>query len=251
MGHLYAARTSCLGSNSCVSKLTLSAKYFTKYKQRSLDSFEFKAEVSSFFTPDATASDALKTIDWDTWFYKPGYPPSLDLDTSLSDACDALSTKWENLAKGSTDWTPSPSDVADLSANQVVVFLSNLIESDTVLSAAQIEDMGHAYGFLAPAVEVKDAAAATTVTRNIEVLARYFTLGLSKSQTRSLLAPTAEVLSRVGRIKFVRKLYASMMATDAEFARRTFEANKAFYHPICRGLVEKVVLDENYRGMTD
>lgn len=144
--------------------------------------------------------------------------------------------------------------MADLSANQIVVFLSNLIESDTLLSAAQIEDMGHAYGFLAPAVVVKDTAAAavaTTVTRNIEVLARYFTLGLSKSRTRSLLAPTAEVLSRVGRIKFVRKLYASMMATDVGFARRTFEANKAFYHPICRGLVEKVVRDENYRGMTD
>jgi leukotriene-A4 hydrolase len=40
-------------------------------------------------------------------------------------------------------------------------------------------------------------------------------------------------------MKFVRPLYRQLAIVDRDLALKTFEKNKDFYHPICRGLVEK------------
>ena len=40
-------------------------------------------------------------------------------------------------------------------------------------------------------------------------------------------------------MKFVRPLYQELVKVDRELALKTFEENKDFYHPICRGLVQK------------
>jgi leukotriene-A4 hydrolase len=40
-------------------------------------------------------------------------------------------------------------------------------------------------------------------------------------------------------MKFVRPLFRSLNKVDHELAVKTFEANREFYHPICRQLVEK------------
>lgn len=55
---------------------------------------------------------------------------------------------------------------------------------------------------------------------------------------------TAELLSKVGRMKFVRPLYRALELVDRKLAVKTFEANKNFYHPICRGMVEKDLFGE-------
>jgi len=51
--------------------------------------------------------------------------------------------------------------------------------------------------------------------------------------------PTAELLGKVGRMKFVRVLYRGLVKVDRKLALETFEKNRDFYHPICRGMVEK------------
>jgi leukotriene-A4 hydrolase len=75
-------------------------------------------------------------------------------------------------------------------------------------------------------------------TKNVELSQRYFCIGL-KAQDKSVYHPTAELLGKVGRMKFVRPLYRDLMKVDRELAVKTFEKNRNFYHPICRGLVEK------------
>jgi leukotriene-A4 hydrolase len=56
--------------------------------------------------------------------------------------------------------------------------------------------------------------------------------------------PTAELLGQVGRMKFVRPLYRELVKVDRTLAVETFERNRGFYHPICRGLVEKDLFGE-------
>ena len=51
--------------------------------------------------------------------------------------------------------------------------------------------------------------------------------------------PTAELLGNVGRMKFVWPLYKWLSEADRKLAVKTFEKNRDFYHPICRGLIEK------------
>lgn len=75
-------------------------------------------------------------------------------------------------------------------------------------------------------------------TRNVELSSRYFRVGLA-AKDQSVYEPTAELLGQVGRMKFVRPLYRGLVAVDRALAVKTFEKNRDFYHPICRGLVEK------------
>jgi leukotriene-A4 hydrolase len=207
--------------------------YFTTFKQRSVDSYEFKATLLSFFAKDAEASAELGKFDWDTWFYKPGYPPKPSFNTDFADMCYDLAAKWTKLNEqqsqsqpqsGST-WKPSASDVSDFTGNQIVVFLESLQTNATPLQPKLVSEMGSLYKF--------------TASQNVEIVSRYLVLGL-KAKDADVYPRTAELLGQVGRMKFVRPLYRGLIDCDESLARKTFAANKDFYHPICRGMIERI-----------
>jgi leukotriene-A4 hydrolase len=60
-----------------------------------------------------------------------------------------------------------------------------------------------------------------------------------KAKDTSSYPGVAELLGEVGRMKFVRPLFRSLNKVDRELALKTFEKNRAFYHPICLQMVEK------------
>ncbi|KAK5119579.1 hypothetical protein LTR85_007408 [Meristemomyces frigidus] len=200
--------------------------YFTTYKQRSVDSFEFKATLLSFFSSDADVSKKLNDIDWDEKFYKPGFPPKPDFDTTLADQCYELADKWTKLNVDETSkFAPSENDIDGFTANQSVVFLEALQGIDKPLSPELVDLMGQRYGY--------------AQSKNVELVTRYFVVGL-QAGAKSVYQPTAELLGKVGRMKFVRPLYKELMKRDYELAQKTFQDNSDFYHPICRGMVEKL-----------
>ncbi|KAL2071810.1 hypothetical protein VTL71DRAFT_13045 [Oculimacula yallundae] len=193
--------------------------YFTTWSQKSLDSYDFKATLLSFFASFPASAKALESVDWDTWFYAPGLPPKPKFDTSMVDRCYALADAWS-----SPDYAPQASDIAGLTANQIVVFLEKVQLFPTPLSPAQSRAMGKAYNL--------------ATSRNVELSFRYFGIGLT-AKDESVYQPTAELLGTVGRMKFVRPLYRKLNKVDRELALKTFEKNRDFYHPICRDMVEK------------
>jgi leukotriene-A4 hydrolase len=200
--------------------------YFTTFKERSVDSYEFKATLLSFFENDAEASKKLSDLDWDTWFYKPGFPPKPDFDTTLADQCFALAQKWEDLSTGKDNsFEPKAEDVKDFSANQSVVFLEKLQTLSTPLKPELAELMGKRYGY--------------AESKNVEVVSRYFVLGM-QAGAKSVCESAAELAGKVGRMKFVRPLYKQLIRRDRKLAEETFEKNRDFYHPICRGMIEKL-----------
>lgn len=75
-------------------------------------------------------------------------------------------------------------------------------------------------------------------TKNVELSSRYFGVGLA-AEDETVYQPTAELLGKVGRMKFVRTLYRKLVVVDRKLAVETFEKNRDFYHPICRDQVEK------------
>lgn len=77
-----------------------------------------------------------------------------------------------------------------------------------------------------------------TSSRNVELSSRYFGIGLT-AKDESVYQPTANLLGKVGRMKFVRPLYRKLNRADRKLALATFEKNKDFYHPICKNQVEK------------
>lgn len=196
-----------------------------------MDSYEFKATLLDFFSDHKESSQKLQNLDWDSWFYKPGFPPKPDFDTSMVDVCYTLADKWQALNNGGETggWSPSESDLKGWMANQSVVFLERVQSWDKPLKADLVDKMGSTYGF--------------AKSRNVELVSRYFVVGL-KAHAKSVYEPTAELLGRVGRMKFVRPLYRGLKECDEAFAKKTFQKHKDFYHPICKAMVEKDLYGE-------
>lgn len=84
-------------------------------------------------------------------------------------------------------------------------------------------------------------------SQNIELVSRYLVIGL-KARDTEVFAPTADLLGRVGRMKFVRPLYRGLKECDEKLARETFERHRGFYHPICRAMVEKDLYGAEGKG---
>jgi leukotriene-A4 hydrolase len=146
----------------------------------------------NFFSSDSSASSALQSLDWDKWFYAPGFPPKPDFDTSLADVCYSLASKWESrLTEQRQKFQPQASDIKGWTANQVVVFLEQLQGLKKSLKPEDIRLMAAEYGF--------------TKSANVEILSRYFDVGL-RAKDEQVYQPTAELLGKVGRMKFVRPL---------------------------------------------
>lgn len=170
--------------------------YFTKFKGKSLDSYEFKSTLLGFFEGDKEASKALEELDWDTRFYKPGFPPKPDFDTTLVDVCYALTEKWQHFqpSPGSNGdvFTPHAKDIEGWMANQVVVFLERIQGFETPLQKRSVQLMGEKYGFVG--------------SKNVEIVARYLGVGLMAGGSEEVKSATVDLLGRVGRMKFVRPL---------------------------------------------
>ena len=204
--------------------------YFNTFARRSLDSYDFKANLLAFFESDSAVSGALNKVDWDAWFYKPGLPPKPKFETSLVDVCYALASKRKNIK--AEKFEPKAQDVKGWGANQVVIFLDSVQAFVHKLDKCETQAMGSIYGY--------------AKSGNIEVVARYFQVAL-KAKDNSLYKSTAELLGNVGRMKFVQPLYKWLGEADRKLAVKTFEKNRDFYHPICRGLIEKDLFGKGSR----
>jgi leukotriene-A4 hydrolase len=199
--------------------------YFETWRGKSLDSYDFKATLLDFFKSNDSVSEKLANIDWDTWFYAPGYPPKPDFDTSLVDQCYDLAAQWEKFTHNpNPDFGPSKFDIDGWSANQIVVFLEKLLTFADKLPQPHVNYMGFIYS-------LKE-------TRNVEISARYYQIAM-KANDWTIKNFVVKLLGEVGRMKFVRPLFRGLMKMDYQLAVETFEKNKDFYHPICRGMVAK------------
>lgn len=107
----------------------------------------------------------------------------------MVDVVYALAKKWESLPNSS--FKPAASDLEGLTANQIVVFLEQILLWTQPLSPDLSKLMGDVYGL--------------SKSENIEVANLYFQLGM-KAGDESVVEPTTELLGRIGRMKFVRPL---------------------------------------------
>ncbi|KPI45124.1 Leukotriene A-4 hydrolase-like protein [Cyphellophora attinorum] len=181
--------------------------YFTVWKGRSLDSYDFKATLLDFFKPTA-------------------YPAEHKLLT------DTLAEQWRKFIDtpegADPNFGPVWTDVDGWSANQLVVFLEAILNFAKPLPPPHANYMGMIYKL--------------NESKNVEVLSRYYQVEMKAGDWNVHVAVT-DLLGRVGRMKFVRPLYRGLMSMGAvEIARECFEKNKDFYHPICRQMIVREIM---------
>ena len=113
--------------------------YYTKFAYKSIDSNTFKQTFLEYFKD----VEAVKNIDWDTWFNKPGMPIYKPrFDDSLAQVCWHLAKKWQ-------EWdATTPAEFGDefskFSPEQSQEFLGQLI-NDKPLEIVKIEKMSELY----------------------------------------------------------------------------------------------------------
>ena len=113
--------------------------------------------------------------------------------------------------------------MADFTANQKLVFLAE-VQQFGALSPERAQLMGKTYDFLS--------------SKNVEILSAYYLIAL-KAQDSAIYQDAADLLGRVGRMKFVRPGFRLLVKVDRDLAVATFRKHEAFYHPICRSMVAK------------
>lgn len=73
-----------------------------------------------------------------------------------------------------------------------------------------------------------------STSKNVELKAAYYSIAL-QSGDRSEIPGIIDLISNVGRMKFVRPLYRGLNSVDHELAVATFEKNKSFYASTTKG----------------
>ena len=194
--------------------------YYKKFAYKSINSNTFKETFLEFFKDN----DAVKDVDWDTWFNKPGMPLyKPKFDDSLATVCWDLAKKWQ-------EWDPStPADFGDafdkFSPEQKQEFLGTLI-NDKPLEIAKIEKMSELYSL--------------GKSPNVEILFRWIRLGL-KAKWDPSVKEALNLVNIQGRMKFVRPLYRDLYAWEEkrQQAVDNFIAHRDEMMFVCAEMVAK------------
>lgn len=185
------------------------AAYLGHYRFRALTSEEFVE-----FAAQHLASEALNTVDFDAWLYQPGLPAHAPRVASHRlEAVTALDSSAPNDALAAT-WMP-------------------------------IEWQLYLEGITSPAsldlLRDLDARFGLSRTPNDDILEKWLVLGM-RSGYDPARAGLEAMVGRVGRMKYLRPLYAALAAQDPAAARDLFDRYADRYHPIARHVVNQLLL---------
>lgn len=75
-------------------------------------------------------------------------------------------------------------------------------------------------------------------SKNVELKSAYYVISL-KAGDRNELPGVVDLLSSVGRMKFVRPLYRKLNELDRDLAVKTFKEHKDFYPSTTKGQLAK------------
>jgi hypothetical protein len=179
--------------------------WFDRHAFGAVDSKMFAAEIEPLGTK----------VDVAQWLYEGGLP---------ADAAPARSTRAEQLEQLAA--TQAELDATTWTTLDWTVYLRALPEQ---ISARELEAL--------------DARYHLTTTSNAEIAMHWLPL-VVRADLRSAAPAVEAYLSKVGRVRMVRPVYAAMMAGNAfwrERARAVFAQTRAKYHPITRAALADLV----------
>ena len=186
-------------------------EYIARFRFTSITTEEFLAFLEERLPGLAARAGA------EEWLYRSGLPANAPRFASERMAhVEALASKWGGGQILCAD------EVRALDPDETLLFLQNLPRP-----------------LPADSLKALDGLLGLTDRGNYEILVEWLTIA-ARSDYEPAFAKVEEVLSRVGRMKFVRPLFKALGATERTraLARRIFEANRAKYHTLTRRVAE-------------
>uniref|UniRef100_A0A3Q3A6X1 Leukotriene A(4) hydrolase n=1 Tax=Kryptolebias marmoratus TaxID=37003 RepID=A0A3Q3A6X1_KRYMA len=196
--------------------------YIQLFAYSSVTTDDWKNYLFTYFKDKV---DVLNQVDWNAWMFTPGMPPvKPQYDTTLADACIALSQRWIK-AKDQDLSSFMESDVKTLSSHQVIEFLSLLLHEDP-LPLTHMKKMQEVYNL-------------NTCT-NSEIRFRWLKLCV-RSKWEEAVPLALKMATEQGRMKFTRPLFREVFNFEKyrDESVRTFAAHRSAMHPVTSGLVAK------------
>jgi aminopeptidase N len=195
------------------------ADYMKTFRFQSITTEEFFA-----FLEEKLPGTAAK-VNADAWLNEPGLPQNAPVFRSEKlETLTELASGWEKGVR------PASEEVAGWNASETLVYLQKLPRK---MSAAECAALDAAFGLMGKG--------------NYELLVEWLTIAAG-SDYEPAFPKLREVLSRVGRMKYLRPLFTALGATDRTraLAREIFAAASPTYHGLSRRVVSGIL--EKYAG---
>ncbi len=193
---------------------TFMRRYIEHFRFTSITTEEFLAFL------EAELPGAAARVDAETWLRRPGLP--LAGPVARSAALEAITTLAGGWTKGER---PSPQVIARWGPNELLLYLQRLPRT---LGAADCRWL--------------DGTLGLTGRGNYEILVEWLTIAAG-SDYEPVFGRIREVLTRVGRMKYLRPLFTAMGAhpRTRALAREIYQAAAPGWHALSRRVVEQVI----------
>jgi hypothetical protein len=163
---------------------------------------------------DAKAASA---IDLRAWLYEPGLPGGYPEPHSERLArVEGLARQWVGGAVATTDFK-----AGEWTTDEWLRFLHGLPENLPTPRMAELDTAFH-----------------LTQSQNAEILFAWLELAI-KTDYKDAEPCLETFLATIGRGRYVRPLYKALAVKDPLRARRLFDRNRSFYHPIVRASIAR------------
>uniref|UniRef100_A0A3B4ATY4 Leukotriene A(4) hydrolase n=1 Tax=Periophthalmus magnuspinnatus TaxID=409849 RepID=A0A3B4ATY4_9GOBI len=194
--------------------------YIQMFAYSSVTTDQWKNYLFTYFKDKV---DILNKVDWNAWMYTPCV---IMYDTTLADACIALSQKWIKAKEQDLNGFKE-SDIKTLSSHQLIEFLSLLLQEDP-LPLTHVKKMQDLYNL--------------NSYMNSEIRFRWLRLCV-RSKWEEMVPVALKMATEQGRLKFTRPLFREVYTFEKyrEEAVRVFLAHRAAMHPVTAGLVAKAL----------
>jgi leukotriene A-4 hydrolase/aminopeptidase len=192
---------------------------FEQFLRDYMHRFQFQSITSEEFLQflEAQLPGTSARVQAQQWLYEPGMPPHAPVFTS---------GKLEELTALAQAWTagqrPTEAQMQQWGPRELLVFLQHLPRQLDHAALAWLEAHLHLTG-----------------RGNYEILVEWLTIAIG-SDYEPVFSRTREVLTHVGRMKFLRPLFAALgkHARTQQLGREIYAAAKETYHSLSRRVVE-------------
>ena len=208
-------------------ELVFGRTVFDEYLKSYFNHFAFQsittATALEYLRSELFAEHPLKAkqIPLEEWVYQPGLPASAP--RAVSERLNAVHDKAERWAAGKL--ATRDIDPGSWVTQEWMEFLEVL---PTPLPLGKMTDLDHAFRL--------------TTTGNDEILDQWLLMAINSGYTHAY--PRLDgFLLQVGRIRYIRPLYAALMKTaqGAAHAKQIYHKARPGYHPIAQTAIDKVV----------
>jgi aminopeptidase N len=195
---------------------------FGRFMRRYIDRFRFTSISTEEFVMflELELPGVAKRVDADTWLHRPGMPAGAPVFRSERlETLQALAQGWNGGAR------PAREEAARWNANELLLYLQHLPRPLDEFSCRWL-----------------DAQFRLTQQGNYEILVEWLTIAAA-SDYEPVFPRIREVLTSVGRMKYLRPLYGALGGHERTraLARDIFRAAAPGYHALSRRVVESVM----------